>query len=151
MKLGVTRYTKAVTKGLFDSIKQDLEEDSIDHNYIYIGQLLTKYGLYKELFSRLRERYQNNKGISQTVKWIMDELESRVVVGAMKGKLNPATTIFHLKNNYKWTDQQQINVIATQGTPLLNEEQIKKIASRALTKRVLTLKPSSVNTEISPQ
>jgi hypothetical protein len=33
----------------------------------------------------------------------------------MKGQLNPASVIFHLKNNYKWTDKQEIDT-KTQGS-----------------------------------
>ena len=145
-----TKYTPAVTLGLLQAIWEDLEQDKPDkegkQEFVYLGQLLTKNGLYKELYSTLANKYADNRKISKAIKRIDSELESRAVVGGMKGKLTPAVVIFHLKNNYKWTDQQQINVRAESGSPELTEEQIKKIASRALTRRVLVM-PSSVKQE----
>jgi hypothetical protein len=38
-------------------------------------------------------------------------LETRAVKGAMTNKLNSTITIFHLKNNYNWTDKvENLNV-----------------------------------------
>jgi hypothetical protein len=40
---------------------------------------------------------------------IKEILESRAITGAMNNKLNATSTIFHLKNNYKWVDKQEID------------------------------------------
>ncbi len=49
---------------------------------------------------------------------IREILETRVVVGAMKRELHPTITVFHLKNNYKWSDKMEIDQKNTNFTVL---------------------------------
>lgn len=50
----------------------------------------------------------------------------------MTNKLNPTATIFHLKNNYKWVDTQQIEQKTEHSFTEVSPDQIKKIATQAL-------------------
>jgi ATP-dependent Zn protease len=52
---------------------------------------------------------KSNSDIAEVYGTIKDILENRAIKGAMTNKLNATSTIFHLKNNYKWVDKQEID------------------------------------------
>ncbi len=56
------------------------------------------------------KKYTDNSTIQRTIKRIRSTLEQRAANGAIRNKLNPTFTIFHLKNNYGWKDRQEHDV-----------------------------------------
>lgn len=140
-----TKWTLPIIRSYLELFREDLIQDQ---GIVFIGELLANRGLYKELWGIWKEKASNNSEIILTIKAIESLLEARSLKGAITGKLNPAVAIFHLKNNYKWTDQQQISVTAQQSHEL-TEEQVKKIAGRALAHKVYQIvAPSSVDKAI---
>lgn len=142
-----TKYTSDVVLQELELMLADLRENK---EIVYIGELFENKRYDKSFFIDLvTQKYQNNTAIKQNYNAIKSILESRAITGSIKGKYNPASVIFHLKNNYGWTDKQDIAVTATTQN-LLSDEQVRKIASRTLTARVVKT-PSSVKALTEPQ
>jgi len=77
---------------------------------VYIGELFEEKEYSRSRFWEWCAKYQKDSLVSCTHKKIKDILETRAVIGGMKNNLNTAMTIFHLKNNYKWRDKQELDV-----------------------------------------
>lgn len=75
----------------------------------YLWQIFDQKEYSMQRYSEWRNEYWEDEEISETIKKIGDLLETRVVVGALKKELHPTMTIFHLKNNFKWTDKVLID------------------------------------------
>lgn len=52
--------------------------------------------------------YGKNESFSTLVKRAKERIEKQLEENALMGKANPTFTIFNLKNNYNWKDQQEI-------------------------------------------
>jgi len=96
--------TKFTRKFITQEVAFFLDKLLKDKEIIYIGELFEDRDYSRQRFSEWVEKYKKDSSISDATKRIKDILETRAAVNGMKGKLNPSMTIFHLKNNYKWTD-----------------------------------------------
>lgn len=65
----------------------------------------------------LREYYERPIFVD-TIKRAKLICENDIEIGSLKGKYNPASAIFNLKNNYGWTDRQDINLGGQKDNPL---------------------------------
>lgn len=70
----------------------------------------------KEFISDHDRRDGSPYDFSDTIRKLRVEAERSLEYFGLLGKLNPAVTIFCLKNNFKWTDRQEIT--GAEGTPL---------------------------------
>ena len=147
-----TIYTSQKVLGELETMLADVRED---RELVYIGQLFENKPYDRSFFIDLvTQKYQGNKAIGKIYNTIKGIFESRAITGAMKGKLNPASTIFHLKNNYNWTDRQDFQFTPpAQSMELLSDDQKLKIIDRA--KKTLFAKtvkyPSTVKLLTEPQ
>lgn len=95
------RVLKYVTDMLHD-IKQD---PSIN----YIGDVLIKYDLYKQIWSYWQTKFKDDSEVFEPIKRANQILEARVYTGALTGKYKAGVAIFILKNCHGWTDGRSIH------------------------------------------
>lgn len=106
MILNDTKYTLEFVQ---EELKALLKALKNDKTIIYIWELFTDKKYSRQRYSEWITKYwtdQEVKTISDTIKEI---LETRAIKGAMTNELNATSVIFHLKNNYKWVDKQEID------------------------------------------
>lgn len=137
-------YTKEFVIEQIDLLLKTLREDK---SIVYIWELFENKDYtrqrYNEWISKPRQqvewepkdrvsRYWDDENIIEKSSAIKEILETRAITGAMTNKLNATSTIFHLKNNYKWVDKSEVDNNNTNAdiTDNLSEEQKKKLASR---------------------
>lgn len=88
----------------------DMEITAKEEDCLYIGTLLVKYNLYKEIWSYWKDKFKDDDEVFQPIKKIEQVFENKLFSGGLTAKYNPAIVIFGLKNNHKWTDQPQATV-----------------------------------------
>ncbi len=62
--------------------------------------------------------YEERAEFIDTIKRAKDKCEKQIEVMALKGKYNPAFSIFNLKNNYGWRDKNESEVYGKNGEAL---------------------------------
>lgn len=72
--------------------------------------------IHKEFLSDHDRQDGSPYDFSDSIKTLRVEAERSLEYFGLLGKLNPAVTIFCLKNNFKWKDRQEIT--GAEGTPL---------------------------------
>lgn len=87
-----------------------LVEISTNREYVVMGEIFENRAYSSQRFSEWAEKFKDNFEISESIKKIKDVFEYRVNIGGLKGKLNPAMSIFNLKNNYGWRDNRDIDI-----------------------------------------
>ncbi len=101
----------------FQSVKELREKiDAYFKNCDVIEEPYTITGLAVALDTsrKVLVEYEDKEEFSNTIKAAKDKCEKQIEVMALKGKFNPAFSIFNLKNNYGWKDKteadQNVNV-----------------------------------------
>lgn len=98
--------TKKYTAAFVESeLKQMLEQAITDEAILFINQLFIDKHYTRQRFSEWKNCFSDNEVISDTIKKVEDLLESRLVVGGLRNKLNSTLVIFTLKNKYRWSNQ----------------------------------------------
>jgi len=115
-----------------EELKSLLSALKADEDIIYIWELFLEKDYSRSRFHEWVNKHKDDDIVCETSCTIKDILESRAIKWAMTNKLNPTATIFHLKNNYKWVDKQEIEQRTEHSFPELSQEQMKKIANQAL-------------------
>lgn len=85
-----------------------LKEVIEDTDIVYISQLFIGRDCSRQRFSEWKRDFSEYNEISDTIKRIEDILESRLVVGGLRNKLNPTMVIFTLKNKYNWSNNESL-------------------------------------------
>lgn len=77
----------------------------------------------------LTQGYEDNPIFSSTIKKAKDRIQAENEEKTMTGKYNTAFMIFSFKNNYGWSDRQDVNVNAEVNNPYgdLSEADLKKL------------------------
>jgi|GEM_PF-1958681 len=101
----ITKPTRYTEKFVLQEVQSMLIEIKNNADVFFLGQVFEERDYSMQRFSEWREKFKDNEEISEAMKRIQELLETRVVVGTMKKELNPTIVIFHLKNNYQWTDK----------------------------------------------
>ncbi len=96
-----------------------LNEIREDKDIFFLWQVFEKKSYSIKRYSEWKKEHSKDEEISETIEKIHDILETRVVIGAMKKSLHVTMTIFHLKNNFKWTDKVEINQKNAHPVPIL--------------------------------
>lgn len=97
-----TIYTEEfVLKELQDMYQEVLEDTEL----VFIGQLFEKRSYSRQRYSEWANKFKDNAEISDAIKRLENLLETRLVIGGLKNKLNPTLTIFTLKNKHEWIDK----------------------------------------------
>lgn len=94
-------FIQSELTALLSALKADLE-------IVYIWELFTEKDYSRQRYSEWVDKYSDDEIVKTTSDTIKGILETRAIKWAMTNKLNPTATIFHLKNNYKWVDKQDI-------------------------------------------
>lgn len=115
-----------------EELKSLLSALKADEDIIYIWELFLDKPYSRSRFHEWVNKYKDDDTCCETSCTIKDILESRAIKWAMTNKLNPTATIFHLKNNYKWVDKQEIEQKTEHSFNELSNEQVQKIAKQAL-------------------
>ena len=117
---------------VINELQNLLKELKGNLDYIYIGELFEDKDYTRQRFSEWSNKFPNNKEIQRNTDTIKEILETRAVKGLLWNKLNSTWTIFHLKNNYKWVDKQEVNNtnLNRDVTEELTDAQKEKIAKR---------------------
>jgi len=92
-----------------EELKVLLKELKDRKDFIYIWELFEERNYWRQRFSEWTTKFPDNREIRENSDTIKDILETRAAKGLMKNELNATWTIFHLKNNYKWVDKQEID------------------------------------------
>lgn len=106
MILNDTKYTLEFVQEELSALLKALKDDK---SIVYIWELFTEKKYSRQRYSEWITKYWTDpevKTISDTIKEI---LETRAIKWAMTNELNATSVIFHLKNNYKWVDKQEID------------------------------------------
>lgn len=73
-----------------------------------IGSALTEFDLYTQWWSEMKDKFVNDKSVSDTIKNIESIIEQRIVNDTMTGDAKSATfSIFLLKNKFGYVDKQE--------------------------------------------
>jgi len=99
-------YTPEFVLAEMQDIYQKLASNS---NIIYIGEIITNKPYSLQRFSEWRNAFKTDDEISETIQKIKGILETRAVVGGLKGTLNSSMTKFHLINNFDWTEKSEVD------------------------------------------
>lgn len=103
----ITKPTIYTPDFVLNEVQSILSEIQGELEIFYLWQVFEKRPYSLQRFSEWKKEHEDNEEISEAIKKIKEILETRVVVGAMKKELHVTMTIFHLKNNYKWTDKRE--------------------------------------------
>lgn len=103
----ITKPQKYTPEFVLQEVQNMIQETQENTEIFYLGQLLEKREYSMQRFSEWRKDFHDHEEISEAIKRLKDLLETRIVVWAMKKELHPTISIFHLKNNYQWTDKPQ--------------------------------------------
>ena len=95
------KWTQDQAVEFADSVLNYVKENK---NCLFIGEAVTELGYYRTLWNYISEKFDFD-----TIKRVESILESRLVNSGLSGDSNATMTIFTLKNNYKWTDRQEID------------------------------------------
>ncbi len=107
MKTNTKIYTAEFVLKELQSMLDMLKENK---DIIYLWELFEDKDYSRQRFSEWLTEYKNNQEIQIISDTIKEILETRAVKWAITNKLNPTFTIFHLKNNYKETWKEKIEV-----------------------------------------
>lgn len=107
MKTNTKIYTAEFVLKELQSMLDMLKEDK---DIIYLWELFENKDYSRQRFSEWLTEYKDNQEIQIISDTIKEILETRAVKWAITNKLNPTFTIFHLKNNYKETWKEKIEV-----------------------------------------
>ena len=101
------KYDLAFCTKEIDSFWNTLQKDD---KWIYITwhDLVVNRPYSRQRISEWREKFKDDAHFSDTIKKIESELENRLFKLGLKGKANATLVIFGLKNNYGWSDKQEI-------------------------------------------
>ncbi len=102
-KIYTAEFVLKELQSMLDMLKQDKD-------IIYLWELFEDKDYSRFRFSEWLKEYEDNDEIQIISHTIKEILETRAVKWAITNKLNPTFTIFHLKNNYKETWKEKIEV-----------------------------------------
>lgn len=94
------KWTRKEASAFVEKVYEYVQDNE---DCIFIGEPVTHLGYYRQLWN-----YISSKFDFDTIKVVESILESRLVKNGIIGNSNATMTIFTLKNNYKWTDKQQL-------------------------------------------
>ncbi len=107
MKTNTKIYTAEFVLKELQSMLDMLKEDK---DIIYLWELFEDKNYSRQRFSEWLTEYKDNQEVQIISDTIKEILETRAVKWAITNKLNPTFTIFHIKNNYKETWKEKIEV-----------------------------------------
>ncbi len=98
------KWTEKIVLAMLQKIEKEASKDDC----YWLGTALVRCKLYRGIWFEWKEKFQKNQIVSDTIKRIDSIFEDRLFVYGLTGKVNSAVCIFGQKNNYGWTDRQEI-------------------------------------------
>ena len=83
----------------------NIEHEALRPETLYLVNALVNEGLYKEIWSYWKRKFNTNDDIKEKMLRIESIFEARLFIGGLKKELAPTVTIFGLKNNHKWKEK----------------------------------------------
>ena len=96
----------------------EIEKHAKRKTCLWLGSALVKCGLYKEIWSMWKRKFEGNEIVFQPIKRIEAIFEDRLFSLGLSGELNTTMAIFGLKNNHDWTDKKSLEHSGPGGTEL---------------------------------
>ena len=94
---------------VIEELKDMLKALKSDPTIIYIWELFLEKDYSRSSFLQQVTNRKSNEELVKVYNTIKEILETRAVKWLLGNELNSTWTIFHLKNNYKWVDKQEID------------------------------------------
>ncbi len=88
----------------------ELVEEAQDDKYMTLGELLLSRGLYKQIFQYWLHKFDGNQEITHLLNFLKGIFEEKLLRGGLSNQYNVAATIFILKNNFGYSDRQDISL-----------------------------------------
>ena len=110
--------TKNAEKWTADVVKKSLqliEEDAQREDTLYLNAAMTHLRISRRAWSYWRRKFAYDEEIREHMDVIEGIFEMKVVEMGVRGHAPAAITIFMLKNNHRWTDRPQPEVVAESG------------------------------------
>ena len=102
------RYAEKWTVETVTAKLAEMEDYVKNSDCVYLGSLLVKFGLYKDIWAYWKKVFSDNDEVFRATKRIEEIFEVRLFEGALTGKFTASVAIFGLKNNHNWKDKQEI-------------------------------------------
>jgi len=117
---------------VIEELKDMLQALKSDTSIIYIWELFLEKDYSRSSFIHQVDNRKECNEIVKVYHTIKEILETRAVKWLINNEFNATWTIFHLKNNYKWVDKQEVNNtnLNRDVTEELTDAQKEKIAKR---------------------
>lgn len=115
----ITKPKKYTREFVLSELENMLNQATNDLGIFFIGQLFEDRNYSRQRFSEWSGEFKNDSEISDTIKRIEGLLETRLVTGGLTSALNPALTIFTLKNKHGWKDKTEIDAKVEKIVPIL--------------------------------
>lgn len=134
-------YTEAVVEQLLSDMLQALRDDrkkvhtsagkaglsvEIGYEFIYVGELLQKFGIYRARVEEWLRQWATNKKITDAYSEIKEIFGDRAWGEGLRGNLNSTIVKFHLINNYGAKDQSAVDLGGSLDHNLLMRDIIRR-------------------------
>lgn len=107
-----TYWTRWRVRRVLATIYQELvDEENLRYasmRTVTVTKALARHGIPAEFFSVWEKNFFDDTQITQSIRDIRSYLESRIVEETTKNHYNDRFSIFNLKNNYGWRDEQHL-------------------------------------------
>lgn len=80
--------------------------DTFNEDTIYLGRALVNQGLYPDVWRYWKKIFARHDNIIETMKQIEAAFEAKLFEGALRKKLSPWISMFALRNNHGWKENQ---------------------------------------------
>ncbi len=96
------KWTEEKMKQLLDSLEVHL---NLNEDNLYIGTMLSYFGLYPDLWAYLKRSYAGHETFSKRIREIEYIFEARIVEAALYKRISPSMAMFVLRCKYGWKDK----------------------------------------------
>lgn len=94
---------------------------------------ITGLAVYLDTDRKTLQNYKSKDEFLPSIKMALSRCEAAVEQLALQGKLNPAMSIFTLKNNYGWVDKSEVDNKHEVVTPILGAASKQSVDDSTLT------------------
>jgi hypothetical protein len=114
----VTKPTTYTQEFVLAEVRDILNTVETNVDMVFIGEALAKKPYARQRYSEWAHDFEQNADIVDAIKRTKGILETRINSGGLKNKLNTAMVIFNLKNNYNWSDRQEVKLSGDANQPI---------------------------------
>jgi hypothetical protein len=96
------KWTEEKMNQLLDNLLCHLNQNE---DNLYIGKMLSYFGLYPDIWAYLKRSFAHDEFISKRIKKIEYIFEARIVEAALHKRISPSMAMFVLRCKYGWKDK----------------------------------------------